>query len=160
MPFPLFPLCAARRAEAKAVPEAQGEQGQQPGEGVTQEDFPVLSSSSVLPTTSLSLLFSGEDERARVGGKRNPESLVLVLIRGGQKKPVSLSLRGDFERHKIHSNKPNTLRLDCSDLLVFCPRHTVDWCAVKYEEQSQQQVGADLNVQLLKDDSAFACFIL
>ncbi len=40
MPFPLFPLPAADSAQAKAVPQTQSEQGQQPREGVTEEDFP------------------------------------------------------------------------------------------------------------------------
>lgn len=43
MPIRLFPLPAADSAEAKAVPQAQSEQGQQPWEGLTEEDSPLLS---------------------------------------------------------------------------------------------------------------------
>lgn len=62
MPSPLSCLSAADSAEAKAVPQTQSEQGQQPRESVTRDDFPSPLLSSPQQST-LSLLLCRENRR-------------------------------------------------------------------------------------------------
>lgn len=159
MPFPLFPLCAARCAEAKTVPEAQGEQGQQPREGVTQEHFSVLSFSSVLCTTSLS--HSVERTKGREWAERGIQSPWCLCCTGMDRRSLLACPCGGILRH---TKFPQTNQKH------FVWTVVTSWCSalttlltdvlLNMRNSQQQQVGADLNVQLLGYESAFVCFIL
>lgn len=73
MPSPLSCLAAADSAEAKAVPQTQSEQGQQPRESVTRDDLPSPLLSSPQQSTLSLLLCREEQERSQtrsLGGNR------------------------------------------------------------------------------------------